>query len=76
VPFGAQLMVADPIRFLRDCGVDVDEGVVRELDEANPKWREAAKGYDDIKSGKAPECRYDVRLRRLGEVGKVIRHAR
>jgi hypothetical protein len=75
-PFGAQLMLADPVRFLRESGLEVDDRFVRELDEAHSKWREGAKRYDEIKSGKAPECRLEVRLRSLGEVGKGLSDGR
>jgi hypothetical protein len=65
-PFGAQLFIVDPARFLREAGFGVAELFAAQL-RAMPGIRvNPVNTYDDVRAGRHPLCRQSIAISTLG----------
>jgi hypothetical protein len=63
-PFGTQLFILDPVRFLREEGWPVSQSLAAELARRRRTHPEPGR-YERIAAGKDPVCRVDLALRKL-----------
>jgi hypothetical protein len=65
-PHGALLFLADPLRFLKEHGFEIDERLAAELARGLPHLPEVSPGpYEDVQAGKVAMAAWRVRIRSL-----------